>query len=279
MPSCDSRYRGGRDGVGGRAGPHGLDRAGVAAVVGGALRHDGGQAEVVRDAPRHRRAVADRGPAKRARAHPRTAHRSWRCRRRSSAPGGRSRSPCRGKRPSPPRRPSRGCRGPAEPRRSPGRRRCASSAPRPHRSPGRARRRRRRWYSTARSGIVRAIGPQRKHFPASGFGPLTPSRQTGSVSADRPLFAPKRARSPRQGRASEGGFSMPVSRPSLFAAAALVSLSTAAHAAGPAIDHSEIKCLVVGKYRKIPRSSRRRTSRSRACTSVRRACRAGTTSR
>jgi PKD repeat protein len=45
---------------------------------------------------------------------------------------------------------------------------------------------------------------------------------------------------------------MPVSRPSLLAAAALVSLATAAHAASPAIDHSEIKCLVVGKYRKMP---------------------------
>jgi PKD repeat protein len=44
---------------------------------------------------------------------------------------------------------------------------------------------------------------------------------------------------------------MLVSRPSLLAAAALLSVTTA-HAASPVIDHSEIKCLVVGKYRKMP---------------------------
>jgi uncharacterized repeat protein (TIGR02543 family) len=41
-------------------------------------------------------------------------------------------------------------------------------------------------------------------------------------------------------------------RRAAVAAAALVALSVAARAEGPAIDHSEIKCLVAGKYRKMP---------------------------
>jgi PKD repeat protein len=45
---------------------------------------------------------------------------------------------------------------------------------------------------------------------------------------------------------------MLVSRPSLLAAAALACLAGPLHAASPVIDHSEIKCLVVGKYRKMP---------------------------
>ena len=45
---------------------------------------------------------------------------------------------------------------------------------------------------------------------------------------------------------------MSASRSAAVAAAALVALATAAHAEGPAIDHSEIKCLVAGKYRKMP---------------------------
>ena len=41
-------------------------------------------------------------------------------------------------------------------------------------------------------------------------------------------------------------------RRAAVAAAALVALAVAARAEGPAIDHSEIKCLVAGKYRKMP---------------------------
>jgi PKD repeat protein len=41
-------------------------------------------------------------------------------------------------------------------------------------------------------------------------------------------------------------------RRAALAAAALVALAVAARAEGPAIDHSEIKCLVAGKYRKMP---------------------------
>ena len=45
---------------------------------------------------------------------------------------------------------------------------------------------------------------------------------------------------------------MSASRQAAVAAAALVALATTVHAEGPAIDHSEIKCLVAGKYRKMP---------------------------
>ena len=44
---------------------------------------------------------------------------------------------------------------------------------------------------------------------------------------------------------------MPVSRPFLLAAA-LASCAGTLRAQSPVIDHSEIKCLVVGKYRKMP---------------------------
>jgi PKD repeat protein len=45
---------------------------------------------------------------------------------------------------------------------------------------------------------------------------------------------------------------MSASRRAAVTAAALVVLAVAARAEGPAIDHSEIKCLVAGKYRKMP---------------------------
>jgi PKD repeat protein len=45
---------------------------------------------------------------------------------------------------------------------------------------------------------------------------------------------------------------MSASRQAALAAAALVALAGVGRAEGPAIDHSEIKCLVAGKYRKMP---------------------------
>ena len=45
---------------------------------------------------------------------------------------------------------------------------------------------------------------------------------------------------------------MSASRRAALAAAALLALAGAARAEGPAIDHAEIKCLVAGKYRKMP---------------------------
>jgi PKD repeat protein len=43
-----------------------------------------------------------------------------------------------------------------------------------------------------------------------------------------------------------------VPRPAVLAALAFLASAGAARAEGPAIDHSEIKCLVAGKYRKMP---------------------------